>query len=137
MSMLRVSLPVGSLSAGALAACNSSEATAPDHNPDRVAFAVNGAAMPDDTPRLSAGATGTVRLTYYQGTDNLEAVETEHFSLLIFTPAIAAATLDTAHHFSQVVVVSGQARDTGQVDVGFGHDLLADEHTFTLPVKVQ
>lgn len=128
----------GLLAAGSLlSACDSTESSTPEHNPDRVTFTVNGALLPNDTLVLDALATDTVRITFYQGADNLDDVESEHFSLLTFTPTLATATLDTAHHFTHTVVVSGSAGDTGHVEVGFGHDLLADENTFSLPVKVE
>jgi hypothetical protein len=30
----------------------------------------------------------------------------------------------------------GAANTTGTVDVGYGHDVLADEHTLSAPVKI-
>jgi hypothetical protein len=122
-------------------ACDDSKepVAAEDHSPVRVTFAVNGAAMTTDTLFLPAGQTVTVRATFYNAADdNLDDVETEHFSLLTFIPAgLATATIDAAHHYTHTVQVQGAAGTVGDVDIGYGHDALADEHTLTAKVKIQ
>jgi hypothetical protein len=122
-------------------ACSSKESTtAPDdHDPVRVVLSVNGTAMTGDTLFLPAGMTVTVRGTFYNAADeSLDDVEDAHFSLLTFDPAgLATATPDAAHHYTHSVAVQGAVDETGTVDIGFGHDALADEHTLTAPVKIQ
>ncbi len=129
------------LAAGALlAACSdSNEPAAEDHTPVRFEVAVNGTLVTDDTLRLSTGGTDSVRLTFYnQSDENLDVAEDEHFSLLTFTPATGlVSTMDATHHYRHAVAVTATAGDTGTVDIGFGHDTLADENTFSLPFKIQ
>jgi hypothetical protein len=95
--------------------------------------------MPDDTLRIPAGQTVTVHCTFFNSMDdNLDDVESEHYSLLTFDPAgLGTATPDAAHHFTHSVVVQGTAGDTGHVAIGFGHDALADEHSLSRPVQIQ
>jgi hypothetical protein len=140
--MNRSTLAAAALLAGALTlACDSSESTAAeDHTPVRVELAVNGTAMTTDTLFLPAGQTVTVRVTFFNAADdNLDDVEGEHYSLLTFNPGtLATATADAAHHYSHSVVVQAAAATIGTVDIGFGHDALADENTLSgVPVKVQ
>lgn len=133
----RLALLAGS---AVLAACSdSNEPAAEDHVPVRFEVAVNGTLVTDDTLRLTTGGTDSVRLTFYnQSDENLDVAEDEHFSLLTFTPASGlVATMDAAHHFRHGVVVTATAGDTGTVEIGYGHDALADEHTFSLPFKIQ
>lgn len=129
------------LAAGALlAACSdSNEPAAEDHSPVRFEVAVNGALVTDDTLRLTTGGTDSVRLTFYnQSDENLDVAEDEHFSLLTFTPSSGlAATMDPTHHFRHGVAVTPTIGDTGTVEIGYGHDALADENTFSLPFKIQ
>ena len=124
-------------------ACDSNESTdegGPDHTPVRVVFAVNGTQITGDTLFLPAGQTVTVRGTFYNAADDdLDDVETTHFSKLTFNPGtLGTATVDLNAHYTHSVQVQGAATSTGTVDVGYGHDELADEHTLTgIPVKIQ
>ncbi|MBK9065748.1 MAG: hypothetical protein KA180_02730 [Gemmatimonadales bacterium] len=123
-----------------LAACSdSNEPAAEDHTPVRFEVAVNGTLVTDDTLRLTTGGTDSVRVTFYnQSDENLDVAEDEHFSLLTFTPAAGlTATMDAAHHFRHGVAVTATAGDTGSVAIGYGHDALADEHTFALAFLIQ
>jgi hypothetical protein len=121
-----------------IGACNSDEATNVDeHNPDNITFIVNSDTLANDTLFLNAGADDTVRIIFTEGVDNLDDVEAEHYSGLVFTPVVGNAVLDPAAHYTHVVTVTALAGATGTVDVGFGHDTLADEHTFSRPYKVQ
>lgn len=121
-----------------IGACNSDEATNIDeHNPDNVTFIVDGDTLATDTLVLNAGVDNTVRIIFTEGTDNLDDVEPQHYSSLIFTPVAGTAVLDTTAHFTHLVTVTAASGDTGHVDVGFGHDTLADEHSFSRPYKVQ
>jgi hypothetical protein len=122
-----------------IGACNSDEATNIDeHNPDNVTFIVDGDTLTTDTLVLNAGVDNTVRIIFTEGTDNLDDVEAEHYSLLTFTPSTSiTATRRASHHFRQDVVVGAVSGQTGDLDIGFGHDTLADEYTLSLHYKVQ
>jgi hypothetical protein len=133
-------LALGLLAAGSLlSACNSDEATgAENHTPVRLDLAVNGTAMPDDTLRLHTGQTDTVRITFWNSDDeNLDVAEDEHYSALTFAPATGlGVTLDTTHHFRHSVVVTAAGGTKGSVDLGYGHDALADEESFPVAFRV-
>ena len=121
-------------------ACSNSEAPAEDHVAVRIEVAVNSAVVTDDTLRLTNGQIDTVRITFYNKSDeNLDVAEDEHYSLLTFTPAAnITATMDPNHHFRHGVVTTAVAGTVGTLDIGYGHDALADEETFTgLKFKVE
>ena len=123
-------------------ACSDDETTneGGGHTPVRVVLAVNGTQMTGDTLFLPAGQTVTVRGTFYNASDeNLDDVETSHFSKLTFNPGtLGTATVDLNAHYSHSVQVLGAASSTGTLEIGYGHDELADEHTLTgIPVKIQ
>jgi len=121
------------LAAAGLAACSdSNEPAADDHDPARYTVTVNGTLMTDDTLRLTAGGTDTVQISFFNASDeNLDDVEAEHYSLLTFTPATGiTATPEAAHHYRHVIVNTLGAGVSGDLAVGFGHDTLADEHSF-------
>jgi hypothetical protein len=124
----------------AAAACNSDESTkeTDEHDPERVVFIVDGDTLAGDSLFIPVGQTVTVRMIFYNHADvSLDDVEGEHWSKLSFDPGtLATATVDNAHHFSQSVVVNGAANTKGIVDIGFGHDELADEHTLHAPVRI-
>jgi hypothetical protein len=128
------------LTGALLAACSdSNEPPAEDHTPVRLELAVNGVAMADDTVRLTAGGSDTVRVTFYNvGDENLDVAEDEHYSTLTFLPATGlASTLDTIHHFRHEVVNTVAAGTPGNLDIGYGHDAAADEYSFTVAYKVE
>jgi hypothetical protein len=120
----------------AASACDSNESTKEGdaHDPARVVLSVNGTAMTGDTLFLPFGQTVTVRATFFTAADgNLDDQETEHWSRLTFDPA---AAVDVDHHYSHQVTVNGTAEAKGMVDIGYGHDELADEHTLHAPVRI-
>lgn len=126
--------------AALLAACSdSNEPPAEDHTPVRLELTVNGVAMADDTVRLTAGGSDTVRATFFNaGDDNLDAHEDDHYSTLTFLPATGlTSTLDSTHHFRHEVVNTVSAGTTGDLDIGYGHDAAADEYTFTVAYKAE
>ena len=136
--MRHTTLRAGSTLALALGACDSDEATSvEEHAPDNITFIVNGDTLATDTLVLTEGTVDTARIIFTEGTDNLDDVEAEHYSGLVFTPAAGTALLDPAAHYTHRVTVSAFAGDTGHVVVGFGHDTLADEHSFPRPYRVQ
>jgi hypothetical protein len=130
---------VAVITATLVGACGSNEPAAEDHVAVRVDLSVNGLLMADDTIRLTDAGTDTVRLTFYnQSDENLDVAEGEHFSLLTFTPATGlAVTMDPAHHFRHEVIVTAAAGTTGTVDIGYGHDAAADEEAFAVAYKVE
>ena len=115
----------------AAAGCGNDE-TAPSsdqHTPVSYTLLINGN---ERTPPFTfvAGQTVRVRLKFVnsQGED-LDEVETEHFAGLTFDPgSLATATRLTTNHYQ--FDVTGQAPGSGTLQVSFGHDELADEHTF-------
>lgn len=116
-----------------LACSDSTEPGHEDHTPVRFVVTVNNVPVTDDTLRLSATAgVDTVRFTFYnQADDNLDAHEADHFSLLTYTPAAGiASTVDPDHHFRHAVEATAAVGTAGDVDVGYGHDAAADEHSF-------
>ena len=126
--------------AGLSLACSNSEAPAEDHDPTTFTITVNNVVMTDDTIRLTLDATDTVHFTFYNAAnDNLDDVEGQHYSLLTFSPATGITeVVDPAHHYRSAVTVTGIASGTaGDVTLGFGHDALADEHSFPLAYLVQ
>lgn len=141
MSPLSRLAPSALLLTGALlAACSdSNEPPAEDHTPVRLELAVNGAAMADDTVRLTAGGSDTVRFTFFNaGDENLDAHEDDHYSSLTFVPATGlTSTIDSTHHFRHEVVNTAAPGTTGDIDIGYGHDAAADEYTFTVAYKVE
>jgi hypothetical protein len=137
--MIRHAIVVLSLLAAPLA-CSNSEAPAEDHIPVRIEVAVNNAVVTDDTLRLTNGQIDSVHITFYNKSDeNLDVAEAEHYSLLTFTPAAnITATMDPNHHFRHGVVTTAVAGTVGTLDIGYGHDALADEEAFTgLKFKVE
>lgn len=141
MSPLSRLAPSALLLTGALlAACSdSTEPPAEDHTPVRLELAVSGAAMADDTVRLTAGGSDTVRISFFNaGDEDLDAHEDDHYSSLTFLPATGlTSTIDSTHHFRHEVVNTAAAGTTGDIDIGYGHDSAADEHTFTVAYKVE
>ncbi len=137
-TVLYSSLLIGALFAAA--ACNSDESTkeTDEHDPVRVGFIVGGDTLTGDSLFIPAGQTVTVRAMFFNaGDESLDDVEGEHWSKLSFDPSgLATATVDVDHHYSHSVVVNGAANAKGIVDVGFGHDELADEHTLHVPVRI-
>jgi hypothetical protein len=122
-----------------LAACGDSE-TAPaadDHTPVSYTVLLDGstAAAPFT---LTEGQTVRVRLEFVNAAgENLDAVEAEHFARVTFTPpSLATVSLVADHHFQFDVI--GASPGTGTLQVGFGHDALADETAFpAVAVTVQ
>jgi hypothetical protein len=123
---------LGTMALVLLAAGCGNDETAPsndEHTPVSYTFLINGT---ERTPPFTfvAGQTVRVRLKFVnsQGED-LDDVETEHFAGLTFDPgSLATATRLSTNHYQ--FDVTGQAPGSGTVQVSFGHDELADEHTF-------
>ena len=77
------------------------------------------------------GQTVRVRLRFLNAaSEDLDDVEGSHFAGLTFDPAsLATVTRVTDHNYGWMF--TGGTPGTGTVQVGYGHDELADEHTFT------
>jgi hypothetical protein len=114
-----------------LAACSSTEIAPPeDHTPTTYTVLVND--VEASAPfTLAAGHTVRVRIKFFNATaDDLDDVEGSHFGGLTFDPAtLGTATRVTGHNYQ--FDVTGGTAGSGTVQVSFGHDAQADEHSFT------
>jgi hypothetical protein len=110
-------------------ACGGDETQATeDHTPVTYTLLVGTATTPPLT--LTEGQTVRVRLKFFNAAgEDLDDVESEHFGGLAFEPAsLAAVTRVTGHNYQ--FDVTGGTPGTGTVQVSYGHDEEADEHTF-------
>jgi hypothetical protein len=113
-------------------ACGGDETQATeDHTPVTYTILVDGTeASPPVT--LTAGQTVRVRLKFFNAADeDLDDVESEHFGGLTFDPASLASVARVSDHNYQFDVTGGTP-GTGTVQVSYGHDEEADEHSFKL-----
>jgi hypothetical protein len=137
-TLLLSALSIGAIFAAS--ACNSDESSkeTDEHDPVRVVFIVGGDTLTGDSLFIPAGQTVLVRGIFLNAADaSLDDVEGEHWSKLSFDPTtLATAVVDVDHHFQHQVTVNGAANAKGIVDVGFGHDELADEHTLHVAVRI-
>ena len=79
---------------------------------------------------FTAGQTVRVRIKFFNaGQQDLDPVEGTHFGGLTFSPPSLATVTRVAGHNFQFDVTGGTA-GTGTLQVGYGHDELADEVTF-------
>ena len=117
-------------------ACGNDETAAPadDHTPVSYTVLINDIQVTAPYTFIQ-GQTARVRLKFLNAaSEDLDDVESAHFAGLSFDPAsLATVTRVTDHHYQ--FDVTGGAPGTGTLTVRFGHDELADEHTFT-PVDV-
>jgi hypothetical protein len=118
------------------AACGDDETAPPaeDHTPVSYTVFIND--IQASAPYIFIeGQTVRVRLKFLNAaSEDLDEVESSHFAGFTLDPAsLATVTRVTDHHYQ--FDVTGGTPGTGTVEVGFGHDELADEHTFT-PVDV-
>jgi hypothetical protein len=114
-----------------LTACGDNE-TAPiadDHTPVSYTILLDGTEA--TAPYTFAeGRTARVRIKFLNAASgDLDALEGEHFAGLGFTPASLATVAAVADHHFQFDV-TGATSGSGTLQVGFGHDALADETTF-------
>ena len=102
-----------------------------DHTPVTYTMLVDGTeASPPLT--LTAGQTVRVRLKFFNAADeDLDQAEAEHFGGLTFDPSSLAGVVRVSDHNYQFDVTGGTP-GTGTVQVSYGHDEAADEHTFKL-----
>jgi hypothetical protein len=113
-------------------ACGGDETQATeDHTPVTFTILVDGT---ETSPplTLTAGQTVQVRLKFFNAADeDLDDVEAEHFGGLTFDPSSLASVVRVSGHNYQFDVTGGTP-GTGTVQVSYGHDEGADEHTFKL-----
>jgi hypothetical protein len=114
------------------AGCGSDETQAPaeDHTPASYTVLVDD--LETSPPfSLTEGETVRIRLKFLNAAgEDLDEVEGSHFAGLTFAPASLATVTRVADHHYQLDVTGGTP-GTGTVQVGYGHDELADEHSFT------
>ncbi len=112
-------------------ACGGDETAPPadDHTPVSYTVLINGNQVTAPYT-LTEGVTERVQLKFLNAaSEDLDDVESQHFAGLTFTPAsLATVTRVTDHHYQ--FDVTGGTAGSGTVQVGFGHDELADETTF-------
>ena len=137
-TLLLSALSVGAIFTASACSNNESSSGPDEHDPARVVLIVNTDIMTNDTLFLPAGQAVTVRGSFFNAADDhLDDVESEHYSMLTFDPTTLATSVEqAAHHFSHDVTVQAAAGTEGMVDIGFGHDALADEVTLHAPVKI-
>jgi hypothetical protein len=111
-------------------ACDSNE-TQPneDHTPVTYTIFVDGVETAPPLA-LAGGQTVRVRLKFFNAADeDLDDVEGSHFGGLTFEPASLATVAPVTGHNYQLDVTGGTP-GSGTLQVGYGHDEDADEHTF-------
>jgi hypothetical protein len=111
-------------------ACGGDEKQAPeDHTPVSYTMVVAGTeTVPPLT--LTEGQTVRVRLKFFNAAhEDLDDVESAHFGGLVFEPAALATVARVSDHHYQFDVTGGTP-GTGTMQVSYGHDEEADEHTF-------
>jgi hypothetical protein len=129
-SVLRTRFRFTLLGVVAVAACSDSEAPAlTDHTAVTYSLQVNGVAV--SAPyTFTVGQTARVRIKFFNAEQqDLDPVEAEHFGGLTFNPTSLATVARVTGHKFQFDVTGGTA-GTGTLQVGYGHDDLADEVTF-------
>jgi hypothetical protein len=131
-ALLRLSLPA---LVAPFAACSDNEAPPAEvHTPVSYNILVND--NPVTAPyTFAAGVTVRIRVKFFNAAqEDLDDVEAGHFGELSFNPASLATAVRLADHHYQFDVTGG-TEGSGTLQVSFGHDEMADEHTFD-PVAV-
>ena len=119
------------LGAAAIGACGGDEVTSiTDHTPVTYNLLVNDVAV-SEPYTFTAGQTVRVRIKFFNAEQqDLDPAEGEHFGGLTFNPVSLATVARVTGHNFQFDVTGGTA-GAGTLQVGYGHDELADEETFT------
>ena len=122
---------------GGLAAlgCSDNEAPAEDHVPTSYTIQVND--VPVTAYTFTSSETVRVRIKFFNEADeDLDDVESTHFGGLAFDPASLATVVRVSDRNYQFDVTGGTP-GAGTLQVSYGHDDAADEHTFpSAPVTV-
>ena len=116
------------LTALASGACSDNEAPSEDHTPATYSIQVDD--VPVSAPyTLVEGQTVRVRIKFFNAAgEDLDEVQDSHFGGLTFEPASLATAVrvtDLNYQFD----VTGGTPGTGTLQVSYGHDETADEHT--------
>jgi hypothetical protein len=116
-------------------ACSDNEAPpAEDHTPRSYNLLVDDVAVTAPYT-FTVGQTVRVRIKFFNAAqEDLDDVESSHFGGLTFDPASLATAVRLADHHYQFDVTAGPV-GSGTLQVSFGHNEAADEHTFD-PVAV-
>jgi hypothetical protein len=131
MTLGRTLLPLAAATITTVAAaCGGDEPqAAPDHTPVMYNVLVNNVGM-NSPYTFAAGQTVRVRIRFFNAAqEDLDAVESEHFGGLTFTPTSLATAVRRSDHHYQFDVIGGPA-GSGTMQISFGHDELADEVSF-------
>jgi hypothetical protein len=118
-----------------LAACSSSEAP-PENHPEPESARLFDATTHTELPQpyvLPTGVTTRVDVHYYgaDGADITSELIADHYSSLTFTPATFATVASVSGaRFVHDVTVAAAAGATSSLEIGWGHDELADERSF-------
>jgi hypothetical protein len=118
------------------AACGGDETGPPadDHTPVSYTVFIDGIQATAPYSFIQ-GQTVRVRLEFFNAaSEDLDDVETTHFAGLIFAPPSLATVARVTDHNYQFDVTGGTPGE-GTAQVSYGHNALADEHSFT-PVSV-
>ncbi|HEX6434219.1 MAG TPA: hypothetical protein VFZ87_08240 [Gemmatimonadales bacterium] len=109
-------------------ACSDNEAPpAEDHIPVSYSIQVNDA--PVSTYTFVTGETVRVRIKFFNAAqEDLDEVEDSHFGGLTFQPTSLASVVRVPDHNYQFDVTWGSP-GSGTLQVSYGHDEAADEHT--------
>ena len=118
-------------------ACSDNEAPSEDHTP--VSYTIQVDDAPVSAPyTLVEGQSVRVRIKFFNAAgEDLDEVQESHFAGLSFEPA-SLATAVRVQDLNYQFDVTGGTPGTGTLQVSFGHDEAADEHTLepTAPVTV-
>jgi hypothetical protein len=119
------------------AACSDNEAPpSEDHTPTSFSIQVND--VPVTAPyTFVAGQTVEVRVKFFNAAgEDLDEVADSHFGGLTFEPASLATVVRADHNYQ--FDVTGANPGTGTLQVSYGHNEAADEHTLSpiAPVTV-
>jgi hypothetical protein len=119
-----------------LSACGGDEPTGSTHDHTPVSYTVLVNDVETSPPfTLVGGQTYRIRLKFRNAAgEDLDEVESDHFAGLRFNPASLASVARVGDHNYQFDVTGG-TEGTGTVQVVYGHDEAADEHSFD-PVAI-
>jgi hypothetical protein len=112
-------------------ACGSDETAPPadDHTPVSYTVLIDDVAATAPYT-FTAGEPVRVRLRFLNAaSEDLDDIESTHFAGLTFSPGTLATVTPVSDHHYQFDVTGG-APGSGTMQVGYGHDDLADETTF-------
>jgi hypothetical protein len=118
------------LTAFLAAACGDNEAPpAEDHVPASYGILIDDV-LASPPYVFTSGQTVRVRLKFFNAAqEDLDEIEDTHYAKLVFEPTSRATVVGVADRNYQFDV-TGASAGTGTLQVSYGHDAAADEHTF-------